>query len=49
LHNYEEKYANQLNDDIYKIWYDEAPFFIKTQVEDVTNFIKKYISKKSSQ
>ncbi len=49
LHNYEDRYVDQLNDDIYKIWYEEAPFFIKSQVEDITNFIKKYISKKSSQ
>ena len=49
LHNYDEKYVDQLSDNIYKIWYDEAPFFIKSQVEDITNFIKKYISKKSSQ
>ena len=48
LHNYDEKYIDQLNDDIYKIWYDEAPFFIKNQVMDLRNFIKKYIAKKSS-
>lgn len=48
LHNYEEKYVDQLNDEIYKIWYDEAPFFIKNQVLDLRNFIKKYITKKSS-
>ena len=49
LHNYDERYLNQLTDYIYKIWYDEAPFFIKSQFEDVSNFIKKYISKKSKQ
>lgn len=48
LHNYEEKYIDQLNDEIYKIWYDEAPFFIKNQVMDLRKFIKKYITKKSS-
>ena len=48
LHNYEEKYLDQLNDEIYKIWYEEAPFFIKNQVMDLRNFIKKYITKKSS-
>ena len=48
LHNYEEKYLDQLNDAIYKEWYDEAPFFIKNQVIDLRNFIKKYITKKSS-
>ena len=48
LHNYEERYVDQLNDEIYKIWYDEAPFFIKNQVLDLRNFIKKYVNKKSS-
>ena len=48
LHNYEEKYVNQLNDEIYKTWYEEAPFFIKNQVIDLRNFIKKYITKKSN-
>ena len=48
LHNYEEKYVNQLNDEIYKTWYKEAPFFIKNQVIDLRNFIKKYITKKSN-
>ncbi len=48
LHNYDPKYINELNDDIFKEWYSEAPFFIKTQVQDLRNFIKKYIYKKSS-
>lgn len=48
LHNYEERYKDQLDDEIFKTWYDEAPFFIKNQVLDLRNFIKKYICKKSS-
>lgn len=48
LHNYEEKYIDQLNDEIYRTWYEEAPFFVKTQVLELRNFIKKYITKKSS-
>ena len=48
LHNYDEKYVSELNDLIYKDWYEEAPFFIKNQVLDLRNFIKKFISKKSS-
>lgn len=48
LHNYDEKYVDQLTDEIYKMWYEEAPFFIKNQVMDLRNFIKKYITKKSS-
>ena len=47
LHNYDEKYLSELDDDIYKDWYSEAPFFIKTQVIELRNFIKKYITKKS--
>ena len=47
LHNYEDKYINQLNDEIYRIWYEEAPFFIKSQVLELRKFIKKYITKKS--
>ena len=46
LHNYEEKYLDELNDDIYKMWYEKAPFFIKNQVMDLRKFIKKFISKK---
>lgn len=48
LHNYEEKYKDQLDDEIFMTWYEEAPFFIKNQVLDLRNFIKKYICKKSS-
>lgn len=48
LHNYEEKYKDQLDDEIFKVWYKEAPFFIKNQVLELRNFIKKYINKKSS-
>ena len=48
LHNYEPKYLDQLNDKIYEIWYNEAPFFIKNQVLDLRNFIKKFITKKSN-
>ena len=48
LHNYEEKYLDQLDDEIFKTWYDEAPFFIKTQAIELNKFIKKYICKKST-
>lgn len=48
LHNYLPQYVDQLNDNIFKTWYDEAPFFIKNQVIDIRDFIKKYINKKSS-
>jgi hypothetical protein len=45
LHNYDNRYVNVLNDEIYKIWYDEAPFFIKNQVVELRDFIKKFIGK----
>ena len=48
LHNYSPEYLNEINDEIYKVWYDEAPFFIKNQMMELRNFIKKYITKKSS-
>jgi len=48
LHNYDPRYVDALKKDIYKMWYDEAPFFIKNQVLDLRNFIKKYIFMKSS-
>ena len=48
LHNYKEEYVDQLNDEIFEQWYVEAPFFIKNQVLELRKFIKKYISKKSS-
>lgn len=48
LHNYDPKYVDQLKDPIYKIWYDEAPFFIRDQYYDIQRFIYKYIKVKSS-
>lgn len=48
LHNYQEQYLDQLNDPIYQTWIDEAPFFIKTDTLKIRDFIKKYITKKSS-
>lgn len=48
LHNYDNRFISALEDEIYKIWYEEAPFFTKAQVLELRNFIKKFISKKSS-
>lgn len=47
LHNYDPKYLDVLNDKIYKVWYDEAPFFVKNQILELRDFIKKFISQKS--
>ncbi len=48
LHNYDKQYINELNDKIFETWYMEAPFFIKNQVLELRDFIKKYIYKKST-
>lgn len=48
LHNYSPEFVDQLKDDIYKDWYEEAPFFIKNQMLELRSFIKKFITKKSS-
>lgn len=48
LHNYDSKYVGALKDEIYKVWYDEAPFFIKDQIIELRSFIKKFIFQKSS-
>jgi len=48
LHNYNPKYVDVLSNPIYQTWYEEAPFFIKDQILDLRNFIKKYITMKSS-
>lgn len=48
LHNYENQFVSELDDGIYKIWYEEAPFFTKSQAPELREFIKKFISQKSS-
>lgn len=48
LHNYERSKIAALDDPIYEEWYDEAPFFISDQVKQFHEFIKKYVSKVSS-
>ena len=47
LHNFDPVYKEVLNDDIYKIWYDEAPFFIRNDVLNLQSFITRFINKKS--
>lgn len=48
LHNYERSKISALDDPIYEEWYKEAPFFISDQVKQFHDFIKKYVSKASS-
>lgn len=47
LHNYLPEYKTVLSDPIYKEWIEQAPFFIKNEVEEFSNFVKQHISKKS--
>lgn len=48
LHNYRPEYKQALSDDIYKEWYSSAPFFIMDEVQQFTDFVKKYVTRKSS-
>lgn len=48
LHNYQPSYKQVLAADIYKEWYTSAPFFIMDEVRQFTEFVKKYVTKKSS-
>lgn len=48
LHNYMPAYKSALSDAIYKDWYTSAPFFIMDEVQQFTEFVKKYITKKSA-
>ena len=48
LHNYMPKYKSALSDEIYKDWFTSAPFFIMDEVQQFTEFVKKYITKKSA-
>ena len=48
LHNYRPEKRFVLEDPIYKEWTDEAPFFIKSQVAEFNEFVKKFVTKCSS-
>ncbi|MBR5906702.1 MAG: DUF2075 domain-containing protein [Bacteroidales bacterium] len=48
LHNYLSKYKPALAADIYKEWYTSAPFFVMDEVQPFIDFVKKYVTKKSS-
>ena len=48
LHNYKPEKKYVLDSPIYREWTQEAPFFIKNQVSEFSAFVKKYVSKKSS-
>ena len=48
LHNYLSKYKPALSAEIYKEWYTSAPFFIMDEVQPFIDFVKKYVTRKSS-
>ena len=48
LHNFQPEYRQTLSSPIYCEWTELAPFFIKNEVGEFSDFVKKYISKKSS-
>lgn len=48
LHNCSQENRIPLDDEIYKTWYEEAPLFDKTQVLLLRDYIKKYISMRST-
>lgn len=48
LHNYKPEKRHVLDSPIYREWTTAAPFFIKNQVSDFSLFVKKYVSRKSS-
>lgn len=48
LHNYLPTYKPALSAEIYKEWYTTAPFFIMDEVQQFTEFVKKYVTKKSA-
>ena len=48
LHNYQPAYKQALSADIYKEWYTSAPFFIMDEVQPFIDFVKQYVTKRSS-
>ena len=48
LHNYLPEYKSALSDGIYKDWFTSAPFFIMDEVQKFSEFVKKYVTKKSA-
>ena len=48
LHNYLPAFKSALSSEIYKEWYTSAPFFIMNEVQQFSDFVKKFVTKKSS-
>ncbi len=48
LHNYLPAYKQALSAGIYKEWVTSAPFFIMDEVQQFIDFVKKFVTRKSS-
>lgn len=48
LHNFDPKFKPNLSNSIYREWVGEAPFFVRDEAEVFSAFIKKYVTRKSS-
>ena len=48
LHNYDPDFKQTLSNSIYKDWVSEAPFFIRNETEQFSAFVKKYVTRRSS-
>lgn len=48
LHNFKPEKRYILDSSIYREWTSEAPFFVKNQVQEFSEFVKKFVTKKSS-
>lgn len=48
LHNYDPDFKQTLSNSIYKEWVSEAPFFIRNETEQFSAFVKKYVTRQSS-
>ena len=47
LHNYAPMYKPALETEIYRDWYTAAPFFIRTEAKQFSEFVKKYVTKRA--
>lgn len=48
LHNYDPDFKQTLSNSIYQEWVSEAPFFIRNETEQFSAFVKKYVTRRSS-
>lgn len=48
LHNYLPSFKPALSADVYKQWFTSAPFFIMDEAQQFSDFVKKYVTKKSA-